>query len=365
MVEFLFVGTYILYFIFIVWVMIYWRYNEVIVSNLPFLSIVVVVRNEESNIMNLLTDFSKLDYPSEQIEFIIVDDNSTDFTLKLIRENSLNNLSFIRLGEYNGSPKKNAITKAVSVAQGDYILCTDGDCRIKPFWASKMAAFINHKYDYVCAPVIYSPVKGLFQRLQAIEMLSLVGITAGMINVGYPAMSNAANMIFKKNSFKKIAGYQGLESVISGDDELLMHKFKKQGCKVAYLSTIDVIVKTKPNVTLSELTKQRRRWGSKWKYYQLPYVKVVALFIFFLYLLTIFSFSLVLKGVFPVKIFLNGLMLKFVLEYFFVKLIKKDLLRESLSMLWFLLTFLVYPIYVVFIGILSNFKGFEWKGRKY
>ena len=48
-------------------------------------SVVVAVRNEESNIINLLDDLSSQEFPQELYNIIIVDDHSDDNTLDLIK----------------------------------------------------------------------------------------------------------------------------------------------------------------------------------------------------------------------------------------------------------------------------------------
>ena len=53
-------------------------------SNLPFLSIIIPARNEQDNIERCILSLLHQDYPD--FEVILVDDNSTDNTLKVVRE---------------------------------------------------------------------------------------------------------------------------------------------------------------------------------------------------------------------------------------------------------------------------------------
>ena len=50
-------------------------------------SIIIAVRNEEENILNLLKDISAQNYPKRNIETILVDDGSSDKTLQILKEN--------------------------------------------------------------------------------------------------------------------------------------------------------------------------------------------------------------------------------------------------------------------------------------
>ena len=47
-------------------------------SSLPTISIIVAVRNEESNLQLLLKSLVEQDYPKEKMEIVVVNDRSTD-----------------------------------------------------------------------------------------------------------------------------------------------------------------------------------------------------------------------------------------------------------------------------------------------
>ena len=53
---------------------------------LPFVSIIVPARNEQDNIERCLASLIKQNYPTTKFEIIVVDDNSTDNTLKRIKK---------------------------------------------------------------------------------------------------------------------------------------------------------------------------------------------------------------------------------------------------------------------------------------
>ena len=67
------------------------------ILTLPYVSAIIAVSDEEIYIENLLDSLSKQNYPSEKIEFIIIDDGSTDNTYNILYEiqyQFLNLLSF-------------------------------------------------------------------------------------------------------------------------------------------------------------------------------------------------------------------------------------------------------------------------------
>src|SRR3989344_8657479 len=52
----------------------------------PSISIIIPVYNEEKNLRRLLPSLIKQNYPKNKIEYIVVDDNSTDISVQLAKE---------------------------------------------------------------------------------------------------------------------------------------------------------------------------------------------------------------------------------------------------------------------------------------
>ena len=111
---------------------------------LPTISIVVAVRNEESNLQLLLNSLVEQDYPKEKMEIIIVSDRSTDSSWQII--NDFSNLypfvKGIQLEEKTDdmTPKKYALTCGINNTGGEIILSTDGDCIVPKGWTRSMVS---------------------------------------------------------------------------------------------------------------------------------------------------------------------------------------------------------------------------------
>lgn len=102
----------------------------------PFLSIVIPCYNEENRLANLfkeLSDFTPK-YQGE-IEYILVDDGSSDGTKEIIQKHILNssdsnNYELISYSRNRG--KGHALKEGVATAQGEYILTLDADLSAHP-----------------------------------------------------------------------------------------------------------------------------------------------------------------------------------------------------------------------------------------
>ncbi len=111
---------------------------------LPRVTVVVAARNEERLITTLLDGLSRQDYPTDLLEIIIVNDNSTDRTpivvsefIESLRQHSAISIRLI----FNPFPgKKRAIRYGIEKSSGELILTTDADCTVRPGWVSAHAA---------------------------------------------------------------------------------------------------------------------------------------------------------------------------------------------------------------------------------
>jgi len=244
------------------------------ITSLPFVSIVIAVRNEEKHIASLLHGLGEQNYDTNLYEVIIVNDFSTDATEKIILsyKKQVNYKLKLIQNKKSNSPKKQAIELAVSEAKGELILVTDGDCHVPCDWVSCHArAYKKTGAFFIAAPVKISLTENtFFQKLQQLEFASLIASGAACLHLGYPSMANAANMSFSKEVFKEIGGYKHTGATPSGDDELLMHKISKAyPDKLIFLKEKHAIVTTAALTNINSFLNQRKRWGSKWKHYQL------------------------------------------------------------------------------------------------
>lgn len=336
-----------------------------------FISVIIPVRNEQENILHLLQDINRQDYSAHLFEVIVIDDGSEDETKNLVEE-SKKEVSFplsvypllIQPG-FKGSHKKAAISQGVGLAKGRYILNTDGDCRVQAAWLSTLARFLEkNRPECVAGPVSYEAGGNALQQFQEIEFAALIGTGAASLQLGFPNMCNGANLAFKKEAFVEIKGYEGNEHIHSGDDEFLMHKiFAAFPEGVHFLKDYDFCVKTKAKDTVKELFYQRRRWAGKWKMYEDFRIKLFAAFIFLYNLLATVVLVLVLAGQYPLLIFIAQIAFKYGLEFIFLHSIT-TFLKKPLTLGRFVAVQLVYPFYIVVIGVAANFGYYEWKGRR-
>ncbi len=350
------------------------------------ISVIIPARNEEKNIGDCLYSITNQSYPKELVEIIVVDDHSADKTAEIITSYASQKVKLISLkdhvtGELN-SYKKKAIEIAVQQSTGDLIVTTDADCIVPEKWLSTIASFYEeHDAAFIAAPVSFlsSPLgEGLEVRFielfQALDFMTLQGITGASVHKRFHTMCNGANLAYKKSAFYEVNGFAGIDSIASGDDMLLMHKiYERYPEKVLFLKSKEAIVQTQPVHSIGEFFNQRIRWASKADKYDdkkmLPILLLVYLFnvlLLALPIMALFTNSTFIIFNYQLSIincFLLLLLLKIIIELLFLFPVAKFFGKQKL--LWLFPLFQPFHIlYMVIAGFLGKFGSYKWKERK-
>jgi cellulose synthase/poly-beta-1,6-N-acetylglucosamine synthase-like glycosyltransferase len=329
-------------------------------------SIIVAARNEADKIHETIDSLLAQEYDKALTEIIFIDDHSTDNTAEIISSYADRGVKLISLKENRAlnSYKKKAIQTAIAGASGQLIITTDADCRMGTKWLKTIVAFYEEKkYKMISSPVAYDQEKNIFERGQSLEFLYLIGLGASTIGNRRPSTCNGANLAYERTAFYEVGGFQGIDDLASGDDELLLHKMAaRYDNHIGFLKNRDAIVYTHAKPTLSEFLQQRKRWASKSTRYKNKSIIVLGVFIWFFNLSILLN---LLTGIFLtgyLKIALVQLLLKMVMEFIFLIDVTGFAGRRKLLVLLPLLNIL-HVLYIIYIGIAGNSGKYNWKGR--
>lgn len=327
----------------------------------PFISVVIALRNEESEVIRLLRNLQAQIYPSDRVEFILVNDHSTDKTLELLQKNQVDNLHIIDM--LHDSGKKKSIANGVKKAKGEIIIATDADCSFGLNWIQTMANYFSDaQIKLVSGPVTFNKQRGIFQSLQALEFTSLIGSGAGAIGSGSAIFCNGANMAYRRDVFLEVNNFDN-DTVASGDDVFLLHSVKaKYNNSIAFAKDKSAIVTTNGVQTLKGFVNQRKRWASKSSGYKDPATIYASFLVFFTNLAFVLLFFMCFIDVALVQLFLGFYSVKFFADLYLLVPALKFFDRIDLVK-WILPFEFFYSFYIVLIVALSFRTSFEWKGR--
>lgn len=352
-----------LYFIFLIALVLGWYRLATEIKQQPsekkMVSVVVPFRNEADNLPAFVATLAKQSYT--HFEVLFINDHSSDQSDKVLMNELIRYPSLqTRVIELVGEGKKQALTSGISYSTGEIILTTDADCSLPPVWIEIMVSFFDAETHMVVGAVKLK-AHDFFSRLQALEFLSLMGSGLAMLRWGIPLMSNGASLGFTRKAFNAVNGYSGNEHIPSGDDEFLMHKIAKQfPGTVKPVTAFSSVVVTESTPNLSAFLQQRIRWASKWEANQSALSRLVAVLI-----LLIQGSWLVLLITFPYHVSINSGALigsKILLEFIFLMWVSKSV-KQKFSLTSFLLLQILYPVYVLWVGVAARFMKYPWKGR--
>ncbi len=209
-------------------------------SELPFISVVIPARNEESKIGRLLESLTKQDYP--HYEVVVVNDRSTDRTGEIIGQYA-QKYDKIKLVQGADAPpgwigKCNAILHAVSKVsrkENQYYIFTDADTYHHP---NSLKDAVSHAIKNDLDILSFIPVQelGSFpERLVMPVLLSgfLLGDPFHTVNdpEAQRAYAYGQYIITKRSSYEAIGGHEAVRDEIV-EDHAIARVFKEKGFKI-------------------------------------------------------------------------------------------------------------------------------------
>jgi glycosyltransferase involved in cell wall biosynthesis len=325
-------------------------------------SIIVPFRNEAENLPVLLESLSKLNYPMELFEVILVDDDSEDkYEVHILKFK----VSVIKNIRVSNSPKKDAIVNAMQIVTTDWIITTDADCTVNTNWLLTLDNYIQlHDVAMIAGAVTYDCGNSFLHHFQQLDLTSLQGATIGSFGIDKGFMCNGANFSYTKSFFEELNGFNGNDGIASGDDVFLLQKaISKSPKKVHYLKSPNNIVFTKPLNDWKLLFYQRVRWASKTSSYQSTFGKGLGLLVFIGNLDLIIGFGCWVFGFILFQNIVLLFLLKFLIDTILIYKTNNFLNKRKIRYL--ILSSLFYPFFSVSIALYSLFGKYEWKGRNF
>jgi len=327
-------------------------------------SIVIPFRNEADHLPDLLLSIEAISYNPNLFEIIFVDDASTDASVQIIQAflaiNTHLNISILDNVRNSNSPKKDAISTAISFAQHEWIVTTDADCIVPQKWLQCFNTYIlQHQPNMIVAPVTLVGNTSFLHQFQSIDFLSMQGATMGGFGLQQPFMANGANLGYKKKVFLQLNGFSNNDNIASGDDVFLLEDFIAHDKKaVHFLKNTDALVQTYVLDSWKALINQRKRWAAKAPKFNNNFTIAVGVLVFFANLLTAIAIVLVpfygvLGYVLMVKIFIDSVLIFKTAAFY----------QQPICVRQYLKIVLFYPFFTIYIAFTSLLIPFTWKER--
>ncbi len=340
--------------------------------NDSFVSVIIPVRNEEDRIIECLESLISQDFPPTKFEVLVSDDFSEDRTMEVLESFTRNHpqLSwfFVKGNPEKGSEsgKKMALARAIDLASGSLILTTDADTQHGSAWISAMVRSFNETgAKMILGPVMFLETSSVFGKLQTLEFLGIMGLTAGFAAIGRPIMCNGANLCYEKRAFLEVGGFNGNEQFASGDDQFLLWKMKQAfgGDAIHFLDDPDAIVTTLPEKSLQSFFRQRFRWVSKSRGYRDSMVLLVGAVNYLFQAMILTGFLLGFLSYLYLYLAVSLLCFKILVDFPLVFSMSRFFGKQHL-LIWYIPAQIFQIIYVTISGPMALLVPVRWKGRR-
>lgn len=191
------------------------------------ISIITVCWNSAATIEKTIKSLQEQDY--HDIEYIIIDGNSTDETLNIIKSYPS------VVSKWISEPDKglyDAMNKGIKMATGDYVGIVNADDTLSsPIVVSEIVDFLkNHDVDASLGDIVQHNVDGKILR-----QYSAANWSPEKLNIGF--MPAHPGIFFKRELFDKL-GYYALDFKIAADYELITRFFLKNKISWAYTNIV-------------------------------------------------------------------------------------------------------------------------------
>lgn len=222
---------------------------------LPTISLIVPCFNEENNLDGVLYSLLELDYPKEKLDILVIDDGSTDNTLKIAKRFQKKYEQIKVFHKENGG-KHTALNLALGKARGEIVGCVDADCYVeKNALKTMLKYFETPNVVAVVATIKILRPDNMLQGIQYAEYIISAFLKKMMSFMGSIIVTPGPLSLFKKEVFDVVGNYKAAH--MTEDLEMAL-RLQSQNLKIAH--SIESIVYTQGQSSLKGLCLQRLRW---------------------------------------------------------------------------------------------------------
>jgi glycosyltransferase involved in cell wall biosynthesis len=231
-------------------------------SFLPKVSVVVPIYNGESDLRDLISCFLSQTYPQDQVEYLLVDNNSSDRTLNFLKTTAqLCPLTIEPVSENQIQSSYAARNTGIRAARGEIIAFTDADCRPQPQWLESLIQPFNQPDVVIVAGEITAlPGKNILEKHADYQQTLSQKHTLAHPFCPY---GQTANLAIRRIVFEKVGLFRPYLTT-GGDADICWRILM---AKIGQLKFVpDAIVQHRHRTTLRELQSQWRRYGRSNRY---------------------------------------------------------------------------------------------------
>jgi mycofactocin system glycosyltransferase len=206
-------------------------------SIFPSVSIVIPVMNRADELRRCLTSLSRLMYPPEKLQIIVVDDGSRDHSPDVAREFG----ALVVPSGGTGRGPAAARNIGASQATGDILAFIDSDCSASPGWLNELIpAFADTAMAAVGGQVDGMCTESAVDRYEAVMSSLSVSSRERVGNSGTDTFYlPSCNLLVRRSAFRSAGGFK--DEMHVGEDVDLTWRLRDAGWTISYLPAGNVL----------------------------------------------------------------------------------------------------------------------------
>lgn len=223
----------------------------------PTVAIIVPCWNKAKTLRATVESLLALDYPKSRLSIIIIDDGSTDGTLRAAGRFAKNRQVHIFSKENEGS-KFSALNFGIAHSESELVGCLDADSFVEPDALTEMVKHFEREPDTMAVtPVlkVYQP-KNLLELMQAVEYTFGIFWRKMLDHLGAISVLPGPFSIYRREVFERIGTFRRAHHT---EDMEIAFRMQERGLRIANAHTAHV--HTKVPSALGDLLRQRTRWN--------------------------------------------------------------------------------------------------------
>ena len=253
----------------IFWIqVIYYKENKYNINDkLPKVSILIPAYNEEKNISKSIRSILNLNYPKDKLEIIVINDNSTDNTFKVVKK--FKQVILVN-NKHKGLGKASALNTGLKYVTGEFFAVLDADSEVHPDSLKRIISYFDDpKTGSVISSIKIRNPQNIYHHIQRLEYILSTFIRKLMSKIDTLHITPGVLSVYRTNLIKKLHGFD--ENNITEDLEIALRlRANNYSVKMSPYS----ITYTKVPSNFKELWNQRIRWFRGFIFNNLKYKKM-------------------------------------------------------------------------------------------
>ncbi len=220
----------------------------------PSVAVIVPCYNEEATVAATCESLLALDYPSDKLEIIVVNDGSTDATADAVSRFASH--PQIRVINKENGGKHTALNAGIAVTRAEIVGCLDADSFAESSALIEIIPCFNDKNiaASTVAMSVHKP-KNILQHMQSAEYIFGIALRHAIASVNGLYVTPGPFSFYRRDVIEKLGGFRYGHQT---EDMEMALRIQQAGYGIENATRARVYTKT-PH-TVAGLIKQRTRW---------------------------------------------------------------------------------------------------------